>query len=238
MKRVGSSACSLITPAMVILCIAVPKMGAQSIDKGMSVNLNAKVDALFAEWNKPDSPGCAVGISKNGTLLYEKGYGMASLEWGIPITPAAVFPAASISKQFTAMDIMLLAQRGKLSLDDDVQKYIPEWTDHGSRITIRHLLTHTSGLRDVFMLQGLAPPHEDGENPNDALLKILLRARGLKFAPGAQFQYNNGGYNLLGSIVKRISGQSLLHAVQRPSEVRFRGVPRAGAGEVRKLGRP
>jgi|GEM_PF-5320847 len=84
---------------MVILCIAVPKMGAQSIDKGMSVNLNAKVDALFAEWNKPDSPGCAVGISKNGTLLYEKGYGMASLEWGIPITPAAVFPAASISKR-------------------------------------------------------------------------------------------------------------------------------------------
>ena len=194
---------------MVILCIAVPKMGAQSIDKGMSVDLNAKVDALFAEWNKPDSPGCAVGISKNGTLLYEKGYGMASLEWGIPITPAAVFPAASISKQFTAMGIMLLAQRGKLSLDDDVQKYIPEWTDHGSRITIRHLLTHTSGLRDVFMLQGLAPPHEDGENPNDALLKILLRAPGLNSAPGAQFQYNNGGYNLLGSIVKRISGQSL-----------------------------
>jgi CubicO group peptidase (beta-lactamase class C family) len=107
------------------------------------------------------------------------------------------------------MSILLLAQRSKLSLDDDVRKYIPEWADHGSPITIRHLLTHTSGLRDAFQLQGLAPPLEDGGDPNDTILKILARAGGLNFAPGSEFQYNNGAYNLLGSIVKRVSGQSL-----------------------------
>jgi CubicO group peptidase (beta-lactamase class C family) len=172
-------------------------------------SVTARVDKLFAEWNRSDSPGCSLGVSQNGVRVYERGYGMANLELGVPIAPASVFPAASISKQFTAMSILLLAQRGQLSLDDQVQKYFPDWADHGSPITIRHLLTHTSGLRDAFMLQGLAPPREDGGDPNNAILKILARARGLNFAPGAEFQYNNGAYNLLGSIVKRVSGQSL-----------------------------
>jgi CubicO group peptidase (beta-lactamase class C family) len=117
----------------------------------------ARVDQLFAQWNRSDSPGCSLGVSKHGVPVYERGYGMANLELEVSITPAAVFPAASISKQFTAMSILLLAQRGQLSLDDEVRKYIPEWVDHGSGITIRHLLTHTSGLRDAFMLEGLAP---------------------------------------------------------------------------------
>jgi len=134
---------------------------------------------------------------------------MASLELGVPITPAHVFPAASISKQFTAMSILLLSQRGQLALDDDVGKYIPEWADHGSRITIRNLLNHTSGLRDAFLLEGLAPPRSDGGNPNEGILKFLVRARGLNFQPGTEFQYNNGAYNLLGGIVKRVSRQSL-----------------------------
>jgi CubicO group peptidase (beta-lactamase class C family) len=169
----------------------------------------ARVDQLFAEWNRPDSPGCSLGVSKNGAPVYERGYGMANLELRVPITPASVFPAASISKQFTAMSILLLAERGQLSLDDEVRKHIPEWPDHSSRITIRHLLTHTSGLRDAFMLEGLAPPREDGSDPNETILKTLARARGLNFPPGTEFQYNNGGYNLLGSIVKRVGRQSL-----------------------------
>jgi CubicO group peptidase (beta-lactamase class C family) len=174
-----------------------------------SGSVASRVDRFFAEWNRSDSPGCSLGVSKNGVLVYEHAYGMANLELGVPITPASVFPAASVSKQFTAMSILLLAKRGQMSLDDEVRKYVPEWADHGSRITIRHLLTHTSGLRDAFMLQGLAPPREDGGDPNDAILKILAHTRGLNFAPGAEFQYNNGAYNLLGSIVKRVSGQSL-----------------------------
>ena len=103
---------------------------------------------------------------------------------------------------------MLLAKRSQLSLDDEVRKYIPEWADHGSQITIRHLLTHTSGLRDAFLLEGLAPPREGGGDRNDAIVRILARARGLNFTPGSEFQYNNGGYTLLANIVKRVSGQS------------------------------
>ena len=169
----------------------------------------ARIDRLFAQWSRSDSPGCSLGVSRNGGVVYQRGYGMASLELGVPITPSHVFPAASISKQFTAMSILLLAQRGQLSLDDDVGKHVPDWGDHGSRITIRNLLNHTSGLRDAFLLEGLAPPRGEGGDPNEGILQFLVRARGLNFQPGTEFQYNNGAYNLLGGIVKRVSGKSL-----------------------------
>lgn len=180
-------------------------IGRRSSDSAES----AKVDALFAEWNAPDSPGCALGVSRGGEIVYERGYGMANLELGVPITPASVFPAASISKQFTAMSILLLAERGLLSIDDEVRKHIAELPDYGTPITIRHLLTHTSGLREAFSLDGWSASRNDGSDPNEALVPILARQRGVNFAPGAQFQYNNGGYNLLATIVKRVSGQPL-----------------------------
>jgi len=170
-----------------------------------STSSNGAVDQLFAEWNKPDAPGCSVGISRNGTTLYERGYGIANLDLAVAISPATVFNAASISKQFTAMSILLLAHRGQLSLDDDVGTYIPNWSQHGQRITIRHLLSHTSGLRDAFLLQGLRPEHP--ENINEQIVSILARARGLNFAPGSQFEYNNGAYRLLAAIVERVSGK-------------------------------
>jgi CubicO group peptidase (beta-lactamase class C family) len=170
---------------------------------------NPEVDKLFAQWNRPDSPGCSLAASKNGTVVYERGYGMANLESGAAITPASVFHVASIAKQFTAMSILLLAKSGKLSLDEDVKTYIPEWADHGSRITIRHLLTHTSGLRDAYLLSDLSPSRGESVGRMDAIVGILARARGLNFTPGAEFEYNNGGYTLLADIVKRVSGQSL-----------------------------
>ena len=172
-------------------------------------SLTAQVDKLFSEWDKTNSPGCGIAISRNGTLLYARGYGMANLELGVPITPASVFPAASISKQFTAMSILLLVERGQLSLDDPVWKFIPEWADREHIITIRHLLTHSSGLREAFTLLGLAAPRETPTTINDSIVKILARQRGLNFTPGSEFQYNNGAYNLLATIVKRVSGQSL-----------------------------
>jgi CubicO group peptidase (beta-lactamase class C family) len=172
-------------------------------------SLAAKVDKLFSEWDKTNSPGFSLAISRNGTLLYERGYGMANLELGVPITPASVFHVASISKQFTAMCILLLAERGKLALDDEARKYIRELPDYGSQLTIRHLLNQTSGLRDAFLLMGLAPPREDGGSLNDAIVKVLARQRALNFKPGTEFQYNNGGYALLATIVSRVSGQSL-----------------------------
>jgi CubicO group peptidase (beta-lactamase class C family) len=167
------------------------------------------VDTLFAEWNRSDSPGCAVGISRNGAILYEHGYGMANLELGAPITTDTVFAIASISKPFTAMSVLLAAEHGQLSLDDEVQKYIPEWVDRDDHITIRHLLTHTSGLRDAFTLLGWVEPGESAGDQNEAIARMLARQRGLNFLPGTDYQYNNGGYNLLGGIIKRATGQSL-----------------------------
>jgi CubicO group peptidase (beta-lactamase class C family) len=170
-------------------------------------SVEARVDRLFAQWNKPDSPGCSVAVGRNGAVLYERRYGMANLELGVPIGPTSVFEAASISKAFTAMSILLLAQRGRLSIDDDVRKHIPEWSD--TRVTLRHLLSHTAGLRDVFLLVELAAPRRSGGDFNDWLVHLLARQRGLNFTPGSDFQYNNGAYVVLAEIVKRVSGQPL-----------------------------
>lgn len=197
-----------------MVCFAAPT-GFNRVHDETSANPSSaesatvKVDKLFARWDKPDSPGCSLGVSRNGVPIYEHGYGMANLELAVPITSASVFHVASVSKQFTAMSILLLAQRRQVSLDDDVGRYVPGWVDKGSRVTIRHLLTHTSGLRDGFTLQALAPPREDGTDINDAIVNTLAHTRGLNFTPGSEFQYNNSGYALLGFIVKRVSGQSL-----------------------------
>ncbi len=131
---------------------------------------------------------------------------MASLERKVPITSSTVFHLASITKPFTAMSVLLAAERGLLSLDDDVSKYIPDWSNREHRVAIRHLLSHTSGLRDAYVLQGWAP---NNGNSTDAFVKILSRQRGLNSAPGAEYQYNNGGYLLLGKILERASGQTL-----------------------------
>jgi CubicO group peptidase (beta-lactamase class C family) len=167
------------------------------------------VDQLFATWNRTDTPGCGVGISRNGSVVYEHGYGMANLELGAPITKDTVFAIASITKTFTATSIVLAARQGMLSLDDEVQKYIPEWQDRQDHITLRHLLTHTSGIRDAFGLLGIAEPGESSGDTNEAIVRILSRQRGLNFPPGTEYQYNNGGYNLLATILKRATGQSL-----------------------------
>jgi CubicO group peptidase (beta-lactamase class C family) len=169
---------------------------------------DAEIDALFAEWNTPDSAGCGVGVNRNGTMVFERGYGMANLEQKIPITPATLFDPASIAKPFTALSVMLLAEQGKLSLDDEVWKHVPEWVNRQDRVTIRHLLAHTAGLRDAFLLIELAPPPAPGVDINEHILRTLAGQRGVNFVPSTEFSYNNGGYNLLASIVARVSGQS------------------------------
>ena len=169
-------------------------------------SLRNKVEELFAAWNKFDEPGCSDGVSRHGTTLHERGYGSANLDLAVPMSSASVLNAASISKQLTAMSILLLARRGQLSLDDDVARYIADWGEREYPVTIRHLLSHTSGLRDAFVLQGLRPEHP--ENINDQIVSILTQARGLNFAPGSRFEYNNGAYRLLAAIVERVSGRT------------------------------
>ena len=200
-----------IAVAIVSVAVSVgaqdPTIGRAQSSSGESIE--ARVDRLFAEWNKPDSPGCSVATGRNGAVLYERGYGMANLELGVPIRPTSVFEAASISKAFTAMSILLLAQRGRLSIDDEMRKHIPGWSDTSPRVTVRHLLSHTGGLRDVFLLVELAAPRRPGSDFNEWLVHLLARQRGLNFTPGEDFQYNNGAYVVLAEIVKRVSGQPL-----------------------------
>jgi CubicO group peptidase (beta-lactamase class C family) len=173
------------------------------------IDLTAQVDKLFEKWNKLDSPGCALSVIKEGRIVYERGYGMADLDHDIRITPSSVFHVASMSKQFTALTILLLEQQGKLSLDDDVRTYIPELPDFGQRITIRHLIHHTSGLRDQWDLLGLAGWRYSLDLiTDDDVLSLMARQKDLNFRPGDRFLYCNTGYTLLAQIVKRVSGQS------------------------------
>ena len=169
------------------------------------------VQKLFAGWIDSTTPGCAVGVSRNGRVLYEKAFGLANLETRTPITPSTVFQAASIAKQVTAMSVMLLVRDGKLSLDDDVRKYIPELPDYGSHISIRNLLTHTSGLRDFFEMLILARGRFEEDRVSEAdMLDIVTRQRSLNFTPGDEWLYSNTGYALLPIIIKRATGQSLV----------------------------
>lgn len=171
--------------------------------------LQARVDQLFAAWDRPDSPGCALGVIRDGRLIYARGYGMANLEHAIPITPQTVFDIGSTSKQFTAASILLLEQQGKLSLDDDIRRFVPEIPEYDRPITIRHLLHHTSGLRDYLTLMALAGIHFDGVTTEEDALRLIARQKGLNFTPGEEYLYSNSGYFLLSIIVKRASGKSL-----------------------------
>jgi CubicO group peptidase (beta-lactamase class C family) len=176
----------------------------------------ARVDSIFAAWNNPQSAGCAVGLARNGRTVLSRAYGSANLEHDIPNTPETVFEAGSVSKQFTAAAIVLLARQGKLSLDDDVRRHIPEVPDYGTPITLRHLLNHTSGLRDWGSVVQLAGwPRGTRIYTHAHALDVISRQKSLNFTPGAEYSYSNTGYNLLAMIVERVSGTSFAEFSKR-----------------------
>lgn len=167
-----------------------------------------RVDRLFAPWNKPDSPGCAVAVIHNGRILYTRGYGMANLEHQIPITPETVFYVGSVSKQFVAFCIALLSRDGLLSLDDDIRLHLPEMPEYGAPVTLRHCLHHTGGLRDYLTLLGIAGiPF--GYFHQEEAFNLIKRQQDLNFLPGTEHLYSNSGYLLLAEVIERVSGQSL-----------------------------
>ncbi|MGH9844438.1 MAG: serine hydrolase [Blastocatellia bacterium] len=170
--------------------------------------VTAKVDAVFATYDKPDSPGCALGVIKEGKIIYSRGYGMANLEHNIPNGSKLVYDIGSTSKQFAAASILLLVAEGKLSLEDDVRKHIPELPQYRQPIRIRHLLHHTSGLRDYLTLFSLAGISFDDTTTESDALKIIVRQKGLNFTPGDEWLYSNSGYFLLSIVIKRASGKS------------------------------
>jgi len=167
-----------------------------------------RIDAVFARY-PADAPGCALGVFQNGRISLEKGYGLANVEYGVPMTPQTPSIMGSVSKQFTAASIALLVEQGRLSLDDDVRKYVPELPDYGKRITIDNLVHHTSGIRDFWALYEAAGTRLDDGYTVDDILSLAARQKHLNFDPGAEYNYSNTGYVLLGVIVQRVTGKSL-----------------------------
>ena len=169
----------------------------------------ALVDEIFAQWDSDRSPGCALSVSEAGHLLLSRAWGMADLEHAISNTPATVFEGGSLAKQFTAAAVVLLALDGELSLDDDVRTYVPEVPDYGTPVTLRHLMTHTSGMRDwgsVAAISGWGRGERSHRHAH--VLDIVSRQSALNFEPGHEYSYSNTGYNLLAVVVDRVSGIS------------------------------
>jgi len=168
-----------------------------------------KVDAFLSQWDKNDMPGCAVGAVRDGRLVYKRAFGMANLDYDVPNTTSTLFNLASSSKPFTAASIALLAQQGKLSLDDDIRKYLPEMPKYDDTITIRHLIHHTSGIREYQALVTFGGLGTDNAYSDKDILNMLARQKNISFKPGTKHQYSNSNYHLLGIIVGRVSGKSL-----------------------------
>ncbi|MHC4990475.1 MAG: serine hydrolase domain-containing protein [Planctomycetota bacterium] len=192
---------------LVIAVLLTAAMGARL--KGDDDESLQRVDSLFAEWDRTTSPGCALAVIRDGRIVHARGYGMADLERSITLTPRSVFDIASTSKQFVAMCVLLLEEEGKLSLDDDLRKYFPSMPDYGEPITIRHLVHHTSGIRDYLVLMFLAGMPMENDYPEAQIVDLISRQKALNFAPGAEHLYSNSGYFLLGEIVHRVSGMTL-----------------------------
>ncbi|WP_170064410.1 serine hydrolase domain-containing protein [Polaribacter glomeratus] len=167
---------------------------------------SAAIDSIFVEWNKADTPGCALGIIKNNELIYTKGYGLANMEYDIPNSASSVFRIGSTSKQFTAACIILLAEKGKLSLDDNLKSLFSDFPAYAEKITIKHLLNHTSGIRDYLQISYLKGMGGDDFYTDDHVMQWLINQSDLNFAPGEEYLYSNSGYWLLGQIVKKVAG--------------------------------
>ena len=180
-----------------------------------AASLAARLDSVFAPWRGTDRPGCAVAVSHRGQVIVERAYGMADIESSVPMTPNTVVHAASLAKQVTALSVLLLARDGKLSLDDDVHRWLPELPYDRTPITVRQLLTHTSGLRDFFELLILARGRFEEERITDAdAMAVIGRQRGANFAPSTEYGYSNTNYLLAAKIVERASGQRFADFVQ------------------------
>jgi CubicO group peptidase (beta-lactamase class C family) len=192
-----------------LLALPVPLV-AQQVDAAIARH----IDSVFAAFATTHSPGCAVAVTRGTQVIFARGYGMASLELNVPITPRTVMDIGSVSKQFTAASILMLQQEGKLSLDDDVRKYLPQLPDLGHKVTLRHLITHTSGWRDYSDIMVLDGWDERDRTTDRDAWEALERQRALNFVPGATYRYSNTGFFVLGEVVKKVSGRSLAEFVE------------------------
>lgn len=193
------------TSLFAILFLLCCQLTAQILPDSLIKNINA----LFLKWDTSKSPGTVIGIIRNDSLVFTKGYGMANLEYDIPHSPETIFHMASVSKQFTAYAIVLLARQGRLNLDDDIHKYLSWVPDFKEKITIRHLLNHTSGIRDQWQLMAISGTRLDDVIKQEHIIKVLSKQRELNSKPGEQYNYCNSGYTMLSEIVKSVTGKTL-----------------------------
>ena len=193
--------------ALAVISMAATTSFAQNNNHG---RFNREVDSLLVPNITPDGPGAAVAVIEHGKVVYRRCFGLANLEHVVPITHETVFNLASVAKQFTALAILMLEAEGKLHLDDDVHEFLPELPDYGTRVTLRNLLHHTSGIWEY----GTMFRYYGGYDPVDRLtledvLNLLKNQRQLLFPPGGQWKYCNSNYALLGEVVARVTGESL-----------------------------
>jgi D-alanyl-D-alanine carboxypeptidase len=193
-------------PAIVLVVSAALAAQACSGPSAANESLAKKIDAVMSEVYKPGEPGAAIIVRKDGRTVFRKGYGMADLELGVPIEPDMVFRLGSITKQFTAVSILMLADEGKLSLDDEITKFLPEYPTQGRRITVEHLLTHTSGIQSYTDMPEWLPLWRKDFTVRE--LVDFFKDKPMQFEPGERWAYNNSGYILLGAIIENISGES------------------------------
>ena len=200
-----------VSPVALAALWALPSIGcgptSQAPAAGSDAPSHPGVDAVFADLDR-DGPGAAVGVLLGGEVVHRAGYGIAHLDHGVPITPETVFDIASISKQFGAMAALLLEGDGRLDLDEDVRAYVPELPDFGVRVTPRHLIHHTSGIRDWVHVMSLAGLERSDVISFDRILRMLFEQRAVNFHPGAEYAYSNTGYNLLAKVIEARSGMS------------------------------
>ena len=197
--------------SMIALPTHAQRGGRGGAMSGAGMSLDARADQIFAQYNSTHSPGCAVGVSRNGRTILSRGYGMADLESGVPITPATIFESGSVAKQFTATAILLLAQDGKINLDDPVRKYVPELPEYPRPLLVRHLLSHTSGLREWSNVVALAGwPRGSRVHTQPDLLDAVFAQKSLNYPVGDYYSYTNSGFALQPTIVERVSGMSFV----------------------------
>jgi len=194
------------------LLIVITTISVNSQTKSYAQNLESTVDSLLQEKYATNTPGATFLISKNGNIIYEKAFGLANLELNVPMNTESVFEIGSMTKQFTAVSILMLMEDDKLNLDDEITKFIPDYPTNGNKITIHHLLTHTSGIKSYTSLKKLNAISKQDLTPLELI--DFFKNEPIDFVPGDKFKYNNSGYVILGYIIEKVSGQSYANFVE------------------------
>ena len=197
-------------PIIYLVICACNESAPTSSESILTGETERQIDSLFAEWDESGHPGGSVGIMLDGEIVYAKGFGLSSLEYGVHNTDSTLYNIASVSKQFTAYAMLLLQEQGKISLDDEVHTYFPEFNDFGYPVTIRHMIHHTSGLRSLHALMHMAGWRGDDKRTNEDLMRLMLLQEELNFRPGDEYLYCNTGYMLMAEIVEQVSGQDFV----------------------------